>query len=128
MSDEWGPCAGCEKNEKRVKQLEAELRRVQERLEDVGCEFCEEGAKCCEKFDNSYGEMLRPFITVCTTCWNKKADLSRVRALARAEAFEEAAMACEPDVVPGDDLNWPGNLQEELESRAAAERVKAGLP
>jgi hypothetical protein len=55
-------------------ELGAKLNAVKLRLEekqDETCEFCPEGAPCCEKFDNSYGEMLRPTITVCTPCWNK---------------------------------------------------------
>lgn len=67
-------------------QARAERDALREKLDDVGCEFCDEGAECCKPFDNSYGEMLKPLITVCTKCWN---DARKNLAALRAEIVRE---------------------------------------
>lgn len=71
--------ARAESSEEKLAALAAENARLNESIEDVSCEFCDEGAKCCEKFDNSYGEMLKPLITVCTACWNRNSAVAQAQ-------------------------------------------------
>jgi hypothetical protein len=83
LAVEWGSLKKMVKDQSElIIELGAKLNAVKLRLEekqDETCEFCDEGAPCCEKFDNSYGEMLRPTITVCTACWNKAVGPKSIR-------------------------------------------------
>lgn len=51
---------------KKAEELEAELADARDEV----CEFCKGTEPCCQPFDNSYGQMVKGMITVCTGCWN----------------------------------------------------------